>query len=770
MARALKNPAAAPTYLEFFGMNRAPFARVSEPVELFHAEQYTLLYAHLSSATGRAGHLLVLSGADGSGKTTLLNRFIASLDHETSYATFDENCADPNAFYCGLLRQLGFSDISGGLNELRHIAREFLLHRGRAGDPVLVIIDNAQLVSPSVLEQLRWLADISVQGKNVVSLVLSGNAELARIMASPAMSLLNLATRVDFSIRALSEQETDDYVRHRLRLAGGSESAKLVAKARPLIHRFSGGNPRRINRFCNALLTEALSQETRILDEALARKVADEQEFIPHVLPVSGQGRRKTDRQDVPASPELTIEERISQRESPPQQAAADFAAGREPEKADVEKLLSEVERLSDELDVSRTRANRVLRDVDARDSDIKALIGKIEQQAKDLERAERKAQESDEEAQNLKDKLQQSEELGKELRDELKAQKRSATDSHKESRKLGDKLQQSEQLTKKLRDELNELERSAKNSHEKAEELQDKLQRSEQLTDELRDELNAQKGSAKKAEDSHEESQQLKDRLQQSEQSTKELRDELNAQKSTAKKAQSELSKAERRLQRLDTRKTELQESVRSLKSEQKKTAAQAKRAQKAQDKRIAQLEQCVAELEKERESLQSKADEADRLEHEMAGKEAYLRELQGELDEYIEEVTATRVQLADDMAGPQSEDATPDPDAYVGTISAIEVFHNGQPQHVVPLHPGLKRLMVGRGDDSEICLKSKFVSRHHALIFLSGKQAYIEDLRSYNGTVVNSRKISRCDLNPDDTISIGDFDLRPRRGQQVS
>lgn len=658
MAKALESPAAAPTYLEFFGMNRAPFARVSEPIELFHAEQYSLLYAHLCNATERAGYLLVLSGAEGSGKTTLLNRYIASLDEETSYATFDEKCADPNAFYCGLLRQLGFNDISGNLNELQHIAREFLLHRGRAGDPVLVIIDNAQHVSPSVLEQLRWLADISVQGDNVISLVLSGNAELARIMASPAMSLLKLANRVDFSIRAFSEQETDDYVRHRLRLAGGSESAKLVAETRPLIHRFSGGNPRRINRFCNSLLAAALAQKTRILNEALARKVADEQGFVPHVLPVAGQGRRKSDQPGIPASPELTVEERIFQRESPPQQAAADFAAGVEPTNVDVDTLLAQLSRLTAELDASKTRTENILLDVDARDSDIKALIGKIEQQAKELAQAEGKAQDSEEKRQKLKDKLQQTE------------------------------------------------------------------------------------------------------------QRNIEMLDELQKEKSIAKKAHSELAKVDRRLRRLERRKSELQESVRELKSEQKKSTTQSRRAQKAQDKEISRLERCVAKLEKENESIRTKAEEVDRLEQEMAGKELYLKELQGELDEYVEEVTATQAQLAAEVTSTRGAEAPPDPNAYVGTISEFEVFRNGQPDHVVALNKGLTRLMVGRGDDCEICLKSKFVSRHHALVFLSGDRASIEDLRSYNGTIVNTKKITRCDLNPDDTIAIGDFELRPRRG----
>ena len=71
--------------------------------------------------------------------------------------------------------------------------------------------------------------------------------------------------------------------------------------------------------------------------------------------------------------------------------------------------------------------------------------------------------------------------------------------------------------------------------------------------------------------------------------------------------------------------------------------------------------------------------------------------------------------------------------------------------------------RIMVGRSEDSELCLNSKFVSRHHALIFYSAECIYIEDLNSFNGTLVNAKKIVRCELHPEDKVIVGDYQLRP-------
>ena len=68
----------------------------------------------------------------------------------------------------------------------------------------------------------------------------------------------------------------------------------------------------------------------------------------------------------------------------------------------------------------------------------------------------------------------------------------------------------------------------------------------------------------------------------------------------------------------------------------------------------------------------------------------------------------------------------------------------------------------MIGRSEDSDLCLDSEFVSRHHALIFRNGEGTHVEDLNSFNGTGVNSDPITRSELFAGDAINIGDFEIR--------
>jgi len=276
-----------------------------------------MLMSHLASATEQTDCRVVIYGVDGLGKTSLLNRYTSTLDDEVSFATIDEICVDAKQFYTAFLRQLGFNDITGSVRELRNITKEFLINRCMADDPVLLIIDNAHLLKPSVFRQLRWISETKVDGRRVLSVVLAGSIDLIRIIESPAMSTARFRSHVDFNIRVYTEDETTDYVRHRLKLAGGGEAVKFSNEARPLVCRYTGGIPSLINALCHALLTEAHAQDSRVISDDLVRTVANSSQLLPHIVPARGKGRRSTDPDRKIAAPDEQPEERITERTAP---------------------------------------------------------------------------------------------------------------------------------------------------------------------------------------------------------------------------------------------------------------------------------------------------------------------------------------------------------------------------------------------------------------------------------------------------------------------
>ncbi len=791
MARALENPDAIPTYLEFFGMKRPPFAKLSVPSQLFHSDQYSVLADHLASATEKSDFLLVLCGAEGSGKTTLLNRHILNLDEDVSYASFDDTCTDGTQFYCGLLRQLGFHDIAGKLNELRNIAREFLIHRGIAGDPVLLIVDNAHLVCASVLEQLRWISATAVEDRRVLSVVLAGNSDLPRIMGSPAMRKLKFKRHVDFNIRVYSEQETEDYVRHRLRLSGGADAAKVAHEAHPVIYRFTGGIPDLINRLCNAVLTEACSLDTRVISGDLIRSVAEIHEILPHVVPLQGMGRRKTDSSISLVAPVQLAEERIIARDPQPGSAFESSAQGSVAADVDIKELLNQVSQLSGQLAVQTQKTETLSHTVMDDTAEIRRLEDALSETQQRLRQSEGGANEltakADAEIEALElEKL------------ELKVSVEGLTADLETANKQAAKIDVLEKSLKESQDEYASLQTSVAESKkelraakkattaatkaaatiEKLErdnsELQDKCESLQTSVAESQKELRVAKKATTEAtkaeariEKLEREKSGLQDKCESLQTSVAESKKELRA----AKKATTEATKAEARIEKLEREKSKLHDQFDSLRSnvaESKKELRAAKKLATAADKaktKIEKLEREKLELQDQCDSLQAGTEALKTLEESVSKKDARIAELETELKSYIKADTTSQ-ELSDKQVESPSARSRPDPsiEKTVDTIATIEVFRDGAIDQVMNLADVPSRIMIGRGEDCELRLNTKFVSRHHALIFCTDQGVCIEDLNSYNGTVVNSRKISRCDLFVDDKVTIGDFYLRPR------
>lgn len=393
MLRSLEKPADNPEYLDFFGLKRPPFARLIDTAQMFQSEQYALLMQHLTDAAEQNDTRVVLCGVDGSGKTTLLNHFVSVLGDNTYFATLNNSCRSAEGFYNDFLSQIGFNEIDATVTELQKITREFLVYRGNAGDPVLLIIDNAHQIDPIILEQLRWISEVQAENGRVLSVVLAGTNDLVRIIDSPAMRQSRFDRHVVFNIRSFAEEETASYVWHRLNLAGGNDGVKIANDAHPLIHRYSGGIPHLVNTLCNDMLSEAYRQKSRVITEKIVRTVADEQRLLPHVVPSHGRGRRRSDPDFKPAAdaiqeveqPAETIDEapkkakvvETANKKNKNKEQPSDTSAA-EPTIVDPNILQQQIALLTDQVADLRADKERVLADIAARNKDIDELRSQL--------------------------------------------------------------------------------------------------------------------------------------------------------------------------------------------------------------------------------------------------------------------------------------------------------------------------------------------------------------------------------------------------------
>lgn len=670
MARALENRGSDSTYLEFFGLAKPPFARLSQPSQSFQAEQYSLLMGLLANATAQTDCLIYICGADGSGKTTLLNRYIASLGDDIYFASIDDTCSGPKQFYCAFLRQLGFSDIDGTVPELRRITREFLVHRRTAGDSAMLLLDNAHLVNPTVLEQLRWISAIKVDDQRVLSVVLTGNSDLVRIMDSPAMSQSRFRSQRRFNIRAYTEEEIARYINHRLGLAGNADAVQFSKEAFPLISRYTGGTPSLINMLCNAVLTEAHMLESRVVTEELVRQVADNRQLLPYVIPLHDKGRRKTDADFKLVTSEQHSEERITARTTTPTDSDEEIASRPATPNAEVDDLLAQVAKLSAQLGKLRAERKRSLRDIRSRDEDIRKLRKKLSARTADTAELKKLLKDNNREIAGLKEALSSRTEALQKSKEDLEKLARLQTDLHATG---------------------SELEVALRLADERGMEL-DLLEKNEAI-----------------------------------------LKDEVESKTS-------ELFDLQRELDARNAATTDLEQALQQSREEHAAMLAQ-EAASNELEESVSERDACIANLEAELAAYDEK----------FAATEAMNQDLESRCLELAEGLQAAESESTIEESG--------------SDITAFEIARGGKVERVVELAIGESRIMIGRSEGSELLLDSRFVSRHHALIHCTEQGLCIEDLNSFNGTLVNSEKIKRRQLEPGDVVMIGDFQLRPSK-----
>jgi general secretion pathway protein A len=360
VARSPEAFAVDPTYLEFFELARSPFAPLADSEQRFQTEQDRFLLEHLEYAAANADSLVVVCGADGSGKSTLISRFVGTIRDRVSCVLIDgASYQGVVPFYSTFLKQIGFDEITGTVSELRNITKEFLVCRGIARDHVLIVVDNTHLADPRILEQLQTLCDIKVKDRRAISVVLFGNADIVRVVDAPAMKRTVFAKHVVFNIRGYSEHETASYIQHRLELAGARESLRFSDAVCSLIHRYSGGIPHRISKLGVDILEEAHRRHSRTVSIEVVRAVINEQRLLPHVTPLKGNGRRRSDaRADAKAAPD-----------------PVEFQASQER----INELASQV----DTLETSRVRA---LQEVDLRNQELLSLRDELHAQKREVE------------------------------------------------------------------------------------------------------------------------------------------------------------------------------------------------------------------------------------------------------------------------------------------------------------------------------------------------------------------------------------------------
>lgn len=261
-------------YCDHFGFSEKPFALTPNPAFLFLSSPHQEAFAHLLYGIDTHAGFIELSGEVGTGKTTVVRTFLNQLDPQTHRTALIFNpTVSPLGLLQGINREFGLPGDSSEKSELLETLNRFLLEENRAGHTVVLVIDEAQNLSPEVLEQIRLISNLETERDKLIQIVLVGQPELRRLLARQELRQLDQRITVRYHLEPMGLDDTRTYIRHRIRIAaGGREPVSFSPGAVKKIFGFSGGLPRLINAACDRALLLAYTTEAREVSPAMAAK------------------------------------------------------------------------------------------------------------------------------------------------------------------------------------------------------------------------------------------------------------------------------------------------------------------------------------------------------------------------------------------------------------------------------------------------------------------------------------------------------------------
>lgn len=268
-------------YAAYFGLKQAPFSIAPDPRYLFMSERHREALAHLLYGVGGGGGFVLLTGEIGAGKTTVCRCFLEQIPRRCNVAYIFNpklNAAELLQAICDEFRIPVQPNASGQASMKAHVdaLNEYLLKTHAVGQNNVLIIDEAQNLSPEVLEQLRLLTNLETSERKLLQIILIGQPELRQMLAQPELEQLAQRVIARFHLDALSEDETAQYIQHRLSTAGLRRGSLFDAKALRRIHQITKGVPRRINLLCDRALLGAFAENKSRVDRHIVDKAAAE--------------------------------------------------------------------------------------------------------------------------------------------------------------------------------------------------------------------------------------------------------------------------------------------------------------------------------------------------------------------------------------------------------------------------------------------------------------------------------------------------------------
>ncbi len=270
-------------YTEYYSFAKKPFQLTPDPDFFFNSPVHKRALSYLRYGLTQGEGFIVVTGMPGTGKTMLVKALFQALEDESIVAglmvTSQVGAEDTLRI---ISATFGLSYDGDDKATLLRNLEYFFKEKAREGKRVLLVVDEAQNLPLQSLEELRMLSNYEINGRPLFQAFLLGQDEFRLSLQTDHMAQVRQRVIATYHLRPLTVEETQDYILHRLKLAGWRRDPSFTDGTFAKIHEFTEGVPRIINTVCDRLLLFAYLEELHQIDESVVQSVLDEiQEEIP---------------------------------------------------------------------------------------------------------------------------------------------------------------------------------------------------------------------------------------------------------------------------------------------------------------------------------------------------------------------------------------------------------------------------------------------------------------------------------------------------------
>ena len=266
-------------YESFFNLTSKPFELVPNPEFLFLSKAHRRARIYLDYGINERAGFILLTGEIGSGKTTLIRDLIKKQRPGVVLSKIFNTNVDFDQLLAMVNDDFHLEVAGKDRITLLRDLNDFLIQQYALGNRPTLIIDEAQNLTAGLLEDIRMLSNLETDDAKLLQIILVGQPELRNTLSLPDLLQLRQRISINCHISPLTREEVEEYILHRLEVAGNRQAVCFLPESLDIIYRFSRGIPRLVNIICDFLMLSAFAEEVQVLDEVITRDVIGDLDF-----------------------------------------------------------------------------------------------------------------------------------------------------------------------------------------------------------------------------------------------------------------------------------------------------------------------------------------------------------------------------------------------------------------------------------------------------------------------------------------------------------